>query len=69
MAARADEKVAEAELESADSNYTLESSLTLQAGYVEPNDLSSDKTHDDNLAKNASRIEYLHDGKIVKEAS
>jgi outer membrane protein TolC len=50
MAAQAEERVAEAELEEAESNYALESSVILTAGWVQPNDLALDQTHDDNIA-------------------
>jgi outer membrane protein TolC len=51
LAAQAETNAAEAVLEDADSRYDLESSLNLRAGWVEPNPLALDQTHDDNLAQ------------------
>ena len=59
VAAKAGENVAEAELEHAESRYTLESSVRLTAGYVQPNELALDQTHDDHIAQiNVRKILY-----------
>jgi outer membrane protein TolC len=59
MAAQAEERVAEAELEQAESNYALESSVSLTAGWVQPNELALDQTHDDNIAMlNVRKVLY-----------
>ena len=59
MAAQAEERVAEAELEDAESNYALESSVRLTAGWVQPNELALDQTHDDNSAQlNVRKVLY-----------
>jgi len=59
VAAKAGENVAEAELEHAESSYTLESSVRLTAGYVQPNELALDQTHDDHIAQlNVRKILY-----------
>lgn len=51
LAAQAEAQAAEAVLAEADSNYTLESSLNLRAGWVQPNEMAIDQSHDDNLAR------------------
>jgi len=59
MAAQAEERVADAELEEAESNYALESSISLTAGWVQPNELALDQTHDDNIAMlNVRKVLY-----------
>jgi outer membrane protein TolC len=59
VAALVGENVAEAELEQAESSYTLESSVRLTAGYVQPNELALDQTHDDHIAQlNMRKILY-----------
>jgi outer membrane protein TolC len=59
MAAQAEERVAEAELEDAESNYALESSVRLTAGWVQPNELALDQTHDDHIAQlNVRKVLY-----------
>lgn len=59
MAAQAGERVAEAELEDAESNYALESSVRLTAGWVQPNELALDQTHDDHSAHlNVRKVLY-----------
>jgi outer membrane protein TolC len=59
VAAKAGENVAEAELEEAESSYTLESSVRLTAGYVQPNELALDQTHDDHIAQiNVRKVLY-----------
>jgi outer membrane protein TolC len=59
MAAQAEERVADAELEQAESNYALESSISLTAGWVQPNELALDQTHDDNIAMlNVRKVLY-----------
>jgi outer membrane protein TolC len=59
VAAQAEERVAEAELEEAGSNYALESSVSLTAGWVQPNELALDQTHDDNIAQlNVRKVLY-----------
>ena len=59
MAAQAEERVAEAELEDAESNYALESSVRLTAGWVQPNELALDQTHDDHSAQlNVRKVLY-----------
>ena len=58
-AAQAGENAAEAERELAASNYTLESSVRLTAGYVQPNELALDQTHDDHSAHlNVRKVLY-----------
>ena len=51
LAAQAESRAAEAVLADAESNYDLESSLNLRAGWVDPNELAFDQAHDDNLAQ------------------
>jgi outer membrane protein TolC len=51
LAAQAETSAAEAVLADAESNYALESSLSLTAGWVEPNALALDQSHQDNLAR------------------
>ncbi len=59
MALQAEERAADAELEEAQSNYTLESSIRLTAGWVQPNELALDQTHDDNIAQlNVRKVLY-----------
>ena len=59
MASQAEERVADAELEEAQSNYALESSISLTAGWVQPNELAFDQTHDDNIAQlNVRKVLY-----------
>lgn len=59
MAAGAEERAAEAELEDAESNYGLESSVRLTAGWVQPNELALDQTHDDHIAQlNVRKVIY-----------
>jgi outer membrane protein TolC len=59
MASQAEERAAEAELEDAESNYTLESSVRLTAGWVQPNELAFDQTHDDFIAQlNVRKLLY-----------
>lgn len=59
MAAQAEERVADAELEDAESNYALESSVSLTAGWVQPNELALDQTHDDFIAMlNVRKVLY-----------
>jgi len=59
MASQAEERAAEAELEDAESNYTLESSVRLTAGWVQPNELAFDQTHDDHIAQlNLRKVLY-----------
>jgi outer membrane protein TolC len=59
MASQAEERVADAELEEAQSNYALESSIRLTAGWVQPNELAFDQTHDDNIAQlNVRKVLY-----------
>lgn len=51
--------MAEAELEHAQSSYALESSVTLTAGWVQPNELALDQTHDDHIAQlNMRKVLY-----------
>ena len=59
LAAQAGEQVAEAELEDAESGYALESSVRLTAGWVQPNELALDQTHDDHSAQlNVRKVLY-----------
>jgi outer membrane protein TolC len=59
LAAQAEEGLAEAELEQAHSPYALESSVTLTAGWVQPNELALDQTHDDHIAQlNVRKVLY-----------
>ena len=59
LAAQAQRGVAEAELEYAQSSYALESSLSLTAGWVQPNELALDQTHDDHIAQlNLRKVLY-----------
>lgn len=59
MAAQAGARMAEAELEDAESGYALESSVRLTAGWVQPNELALDQTHDDNSAHlNVRKVLY-----------
>lgn len=59
MAVEAEERVAEAGLEDAESRYALESSVRLTAGWVQPNELALDQTHDDHSAQlNVRKIIY-----------
>ena len=59
LAAQAEEHVAEAELEDAESGYALESSVRLTAGWVQPNELALDQTHDDHSAHlNVRKVLY-----------
>jgi len=59
MASQAGERAADAELEEAQSNYALESSIRLTAGWVQPNELALDQTHDDNIAQlNVRKVLY-----------
>jgi len=59
MASQAEERAADAELEEAQSNYALESSISLTAGWVQPNELALDQTHDDNIAQlNVRKVLY-----------
>lgn len=59
MASQAGGHAAEAELEDAESNYTLESSVRLTAGWVQPNELAFDQTHDDHIAQlNVRKVLY-----------
>jgi outer membrane protein TolC len=51
LAAQAETRAAEAELADAESSYDLESSLSLTAGWVEPNTLAYDQSHNDSLAR------------------
>jgi len=51
LAAQAETRAAEAVLEDADSGYDLQSTLNLRAGWVDPNELAFDQSHDDNLAQ------------------
>ena len=58
-AAEADQYVAEAVRESADSNYAFESNIHLIAGYVDPNDVALNQSNDDNSASiNARKTLY-----------
>ncbi len=55
----AEERLAEAELEDAESSYALESSVHLTAGWVQPNELALDQTHDDHIAQlNVRKVLY-----------
>ena len=59
VAAQAEESVAQAELEQAESGYNLESSVRLTAGWVQPNELALDQTHDDHSAQlNVRKVLY-----------
>jgi outer membrane protein TolC len=59
VAAEAAARMAEAELEDAESGYALESSVRLTAGWVQPNELALDQTHDDNSAHlNVRKVLY-----------
>ena len=59
LAAQAEENAATAELEFAESSYTLESSVRLTAGWVQPNELALDQTHDDHSAQlNVRKVLY-----------
>ena len=59
MAAQAEERAAEAERDDAESAYALESSLRLTAGWVQPNELALDQTHDDHSAQlNVRKVIY-----------
>ena len=59
VAAQAEENAAAAELELAESGYMLESSVRLTAGYVQPNELALDQTHDDHIAQlNVRKVLY-----------
>lgn len=59
VAAQAEERVAEAELEDAESGYAFESSVRLTAGWVQPNELALDQTHDDHSAHlNVRKVLY-----------
>jgi len=55
LAADAGVDVASAELESADSNYDLESEIRLIAGYVDPNETALNQSNDDNSANLMAR--------------
>jgi len=59
LAAQAEENAAAAELEFAESSYTVESSVRLTAGWVQPNELALDQTHDDHSAQlNVRKVLY-----------
>ena len=59
QAAVAEERLAEAELDDAESSYALESSVRLTAGWVQPNELALDQTHDDHSAQlNVRKVLY-----------
>ena len=59
VAAQAEERVAEAELEDAESGYAFESWVRLTAGWVQPNELAFDQTHDDHSAHlNVRKVLY-----------